>query len=57
MKKLFILVGVAALAAVSANAALTAPTIATSDFEAVAGAVLTASGIFYGIRRALGLLW
>jgi len=39
-----------------ANAALTAPTITTTDFELVAGAGLVAAGVFFGIRKALGLL-
>ena len=51
---------IAGLASVSgltmANAALTAPTIDTADFTTVAAAVLTAAGVFFGIRKALGLL-
>lgn len=39
-----------------ANAALTAPTIDTGDFILVATAVITATGIFFGIRKALGLM-
>jgi len=39
-----------------ANAALDAPTIDTADFETVAGAVLVAAGVFYGIRKALRLI-
>ncbi len=39
-----------------ANAALTAPTIDTSNYELIAGAILVAAGVFYGIRRAVRLL-
>ena len=56
MKKLLILAGIAALAATSASAALTAPTIDTANFELIAGVVLTATGVFFGIRKAIGLL-
>ena len=44
-------------ATAAANAALTAPTIATTDFETVAGAVLAAAAVFWGIRKAIGLVY
>lgn len=48
------LAGVAIYGA-AANAALTAPTIATTDFETVAGALLVAGGVMWAIRKALRL--
>jgi hypothetical protein len=39
-----------------ANAALTAPTLATTDFETVAGAVLVALGVMWAIKKAIGLI-
>ena len=57
MKKVLVLLGATALVATSASAALTAPTIDTADFLTIAGAVLTASGVFFGVRKALGLLY
>ena len=57
MKKLLILAGIAALAATSASAALTAPTIDTADFLTIAGSVLAATGVFFGVRKAIGLLY
>lgn len=39
-----------------ANAALTAPTIDTTDFETVAGAVLVAAAVMWGIRKAIRLV-
>ena len=40
----------------AANAALTAPTIDTANYEVIAGAVLLATGVFFGIKKAIGLL-
>ncbi|MDD2358722.1 MAG: hypothetical protein PHX13_12505 [Thiovulaceae bacterium] len=40
----------------SASAALTAPTIATTDFETVAGAVIVALAVMWAIKKALGLI-
>jgi len=57
MKKILLIAGIAAVAATSASAALTAPTIDTSDFLTIAGAVLTATGVFFGVRKAIGLLY
>ncbi|MDD5157786.1 hypothetical protein [Sulfurimonas sp.] len=49
--------GVAVTAVASqASAALTAPTIATTDFETVAGAVLIAAAVMWSIKKAMGLL-
>lgn len=45
-----------AIYGVAANAALTAPTLATTDFETVAGVVLVASGVMWGIKKAIGLI-
>jgi len=57
MKKFTKLVAVVAVAGVTAaNAALTAPTIDTADFTSIAGSILVAAGVFYGIRRAIRLL-
>lgn len=42
--------------ATSASAALTAPTLATTDFETVAGAVIVGLGVMWGIKKALGLI-
>ena len=57
MKKFTKVLGFAAVVgATASNAALTAPTIATTDFETVAGAVLTAAAVFWGIRKALRLI-
>lgn len=39
-----------------ASAALAVPVIDTADFLGIAGAVLAATGVFFGIRKALGLL-
>ena len=46
----------AAAATTAANAALTAPTIDTGDYSAIAGSILVAAGVFYGIRKAIRLL-
>lgn len=35
---------------------LTVPTLDTGNFIAVAGAVLVASAVFWGVRKALALL-
>ena len=40
----------------SASAALTAPTIATTDFETIAGAVILALAVMWAIKKALGLI-
>ena len=57
MNKFMKIAGLASVAGLTmANAALTAPTIDTTDFTTIAGAVLTAAGVFFGIRKALGLL-
>lgn len=39
----------------AANAALTAPTIVTTDYETVAGAMLVGGAIMWAIRKALRL--
>lgn len=39
-----------------ASAALTAPTLATTDFETVAGAVIVALAVMWAIKKALGLI-
>ena len=57
MKKFLKLAGLVAVAGMtSANAALTAPTIDTANFEMIAGAVLVATGVFFGIRKAISLI-
>jgi len=57
MNKFMKIAGLASVSGLTmANAALTAPTIDTADFTTVAAAVLTAAGVFFGIRKALGLL-
>jgi hypothetical protein len=57
MKKILGLAGLVTFAATTtANAALTAPTIATADFEAIAGSVLAAAAVFWGIRKAINLV-
>lgn len=40
---------------VAANAALTAPTVSTTDYETVAGAMLVAGAVMWAIRKALRL--
>ena len=50
------LVGLTALNA-AAPVPLVAPVIDTSNFTTIAGSVLAATGVFFGIRKALGLLW
>lgn len=42
--------------ATQASAALTIAPIATTDFETIAAAVVVATGVFFGIRKAMGLL-
>lgn len=54
-------IGVVATGAVvtlgsQASAALTAPTLATTDFETIAGAVIVALGVMWAIKKALGLI-
>ena len=57
MKKFLSVIGLFALGLVtSANAALTIAPIATTDFETIAAAVVVATGVFFGIRKAMGLL-
>lgn len=51
-----VVAGLAILFTTGANAALTAPTIDTGDFTTIAGAVILAAGVFWGIRKAIGLL-
>lgn len=58
MNKFLEISGLASLAGVTmANAALTAPTIDTTDFTTIAGSVLAALGVFFGIRKAIALLY
>lgn len=49
------LAGVAVYGA-AANAALTAPTLSTADFETVAGVVIVATAVMWGIKKAIGLI-
>ncbi len=57
MKKFSKVLGLGVLAATGvANAALTAPTIDTTNYETIAGAVLVALGVFYGIKKAISLV-
>lgn len=42
--------------ACNASAALTPPTIATTDFETIAGSVLVALGVMWAIKKAIGLV-
>lgn len=53
--KKLVAVGVAVYGA-AANAALTAPSLSTTDFETVAGAVIVALGVMWAIKKALGLV-
>ena len=55
VKKGLIAAGVLVAGAVNAQAALTVDPVSTTDFMTVAGVVVTALGIFYGVRKALGL--
>ena len=55
-KNKIVAAGTVALGTAQAQAALTAPVIDTGDFLAVSGSVLVASGIFFGVRKALGLV-
>lgn len=50
-----LLVGSVALAT-NASAALTVAPIDTVDFMTIAGVVVTAAGIFFGVRKAMALL-
>jgi hypothetical protein len=57
MKKILALGSVAlAFLGTQASAGLTAPTLATTDFETVAGAVIVALGVMWAIKKALGLI-
>lgn len=55
-KLLITVIGFGVAMATSASAALTAPTLSTTDFEAVAGAVVLALGVMWAIKKALGLI-
>ncbi len=55
-KLLVTVIGFGVAMATSASAALTAPTLATTDFESVAGAVIIALGVMWAIKKALGLI-
>lgn len=55
-QKLIIGVTAVAVAASQAQAALTVPTLSTSDYEAVAGAVLVGLAVFWGIKKAISLI-
>jgi len=54
-KKLLALMAMG-LTAAQAQAALTVPTLSTSDYEAVAGAVLVGLAVFWGIKKAISLI-
>jgi hypothetical protein len=56
--KLFLTLGVLGLALSNSAfaAGLTAPTIDTTDFMTVAGAVIVALGVMWAIKKALGLI-
>lgn len=57
MKKILSLSALMALGlATSAQAALIVAPVDTVDFMTVAGVVVTAAGVFYGVRKAMGLL-
>lgn len=55
-QKIAVGVAVASVAVSNASAALTVDPISTTDFMEVAGAVVGALGVFYAVRKALGLL-
>lgn len=57
MKKVlsFLSLGLAFLGT-QASAALTAPALATTDFETVAGAVIVALAVMWAIKKAIGLI-
>jgi len=44
------------VATTSAQAALTVPAIDTTDFMTVAGVVVVAAGVIFGLRKAMTLL-
>jgi len=57
MNKFLALAGLLTVGLVTnASAALVVAPIDTADYLTVAGVVITALGVFYGIRKALGLL-
>ena len=58
MAKVGALVAVTAVTATNANAAatLTLDAIETGDYVLVAGVILVAGGVFYGLRKAIRLL-
>lgn len=55
-KNKIVAAGTVALGTAQAQAALTVPAIDTTDFMTVAGVVVVATGVFFGIKRAIGLL-
>jgi hypothetical protein len=62
MNKFLKIVGISAVAGLAvANAAVPAPLVApvidTTDFLTIAGSVLAATGVFFGVRKAIGLLY
>lgn len=56
MKKFLSLLGVVGLMAVSAQAAITPPTLDSGDALIVGGAVLTGLAAIWGIRQAIYLV-
>jgi hypothetical protein len=55
-KNKIVAAGTVALGTAQAQAALTVDAISTTDFMTVAGVVVTALGIFFGVKKALALL-
>lgn len=55
VKKGLIAVGALVAGAVNAQAALTVAAVDTADFMTVAGVIVTALGVFFAVRKALGL--
>ena len=55
-QKLIIGVTAVAVAASQAQAALAAPTLSITDYEAVAGAVLLGLALIWGIKKAISLI-
>ncbi|MDD5400143.1 MAG: hypothetical protein PHQ93_03020 [Sulfurimonas sp.] len=56
-KNKIVVAGAAALGTVQAQAAdLTVPPIETGNFMTVAGVVVVALGVFFGVKKAIGLL-
>jgi len=54
--KLIAGVAVAGVVVSNASAALTAPTLDTTDFTTIAGAVIVALGAMWAVKKALGLI-